>query len=72
MKLKLILKMSSLKIKDIREVLLKQTRRLNYLNGISSDPYFMIAANSACNCFCQQGSGSESENMQISGKRDWH
>ena len=48
MKLKLILKMSSLRIKDIREVLLKQTRRLSYLNGISSDPNFKIAAKSAC------------------------
>ena len=49
MKLKLILKMSSLRIKDIREVLLKQTCRLSYLNGISSDPNFKIAAKSACN-----------------------
>ena len=48
MKLKLILKMSSLRIKDIREVLLKQTRRLSYLNGISSDPNFKIAAKSTC------------------------
>ena len=48
MKLKLILKMSSLRIKDITEVLLKQTRRLSYLNGISSDPNFNIAARSAC------------------------
>ena len=49
MKLKLILKMSSLRIKDIREVLLKQTCRLSYLNGISSDPNFKIAAKSTCN-----------------------
>ena len=48
MKLKLILKMSSLRIKDIREVLLKQMRRLSYLNGLSSDPNFKIAAKSAC------------------------
>ena len=48
MKLKLILKMSSLRIKDIREVLLKRTHRLSYLNGISSDPYFKIAAKSTC------------------------
>ena len=46
MKLKLILKMSSLRIKDIREVLLKQMRRLSYLNGLSSDPNFKIAAKS--------------------------
>ena len=48
MKLKHILKISSFRIKDIREVLLKQTRRLSYLNGISSDPNFKIAAKSAC------------------------
>ena len=47
-KLKHVLKMSSLRIKDIREVLLKQTRRLSYLNGLSSDPNFKIAAKSAC------------------------
>ena len=48
LKLKHILKISSLRIKDIREVLLKQTCRLSYLNGISSDPNFKIAAKSAC------------------------
>ena len=48
MKLKHILKISSLRIKDIREVLLKQTRRLSYLNGISSDPNFKTPAKSAC------------------------
>ena len=40
--------MSSLRIKDIREVLLKQMRRLSYLNGLSSDPNFKIAAKSDC------------------------
>ena len=48
MKLKHILKISSLRMKDIREVLLKQTCRLSYLNGISSDPNFKIAAKSHC------------------------
>ena len=48
MKLQHILKMSSLRIKDIRAVLLKQTHRLSYLDGISSNPNYKIAAKSAC------------------------
>ena len=67
--------MSSLRIKDIREVLLKQTCRLSYLNGISSDPNFKIVAKSACKAqiyeckvFVNKVSHSEFENLQMSGQ----